>query len=321
MRDEFYRRAVRVAFAETSEDVKRWVSRKLLEQRFAAETRRFCEWLTDDDRARFFHAAIKSPGTTWRDYRMTLLSAELGRAVIGIRFRSGRTDDAFVQVYARDFTIDTLTQLNCFVWGCLEAYTAFSPWAVRLRIPPDVQLVKTVGEVTDFITVAGHLSELRLRPLLVNLFVRLARTANFFNAYRAEYANLHAEHPEFVGVVEPLDEDEINEAVLCGEAYEIWVDDTWAGLLIARPAYQDGMRGYVLAEELLTAPFRGRRLAAYAQRGLIELLDDPRRAILFGSISPINRASLATALRVGRRPVSRCTFLNTLPGKAAFRAV
>jgi len=67
------------------------------------------------------------------------------------------------------------------------------------------------------------------------------------------------------------------------------------------PARFDGAPALEIIEQFLIPQLRGEGLGPVLQRRAIDLTPDDTQ--LFGTIGPDNRASLATALRVGRREI------------------
>lgn len=308
---EFLDQAVEVAVAETCSAVIGWCGTREVSRRLRAEARTYWGWLTDHARARAFYETMRVPGTTWKDYRCRLVTGKNGTALIGVRFQLGLRDEAFVQLYARNFGIGDSREIPPLVKKCLDAYARFAPRCVRVRLQNIQKVGEELREVVDFVTVAGHLEELRdscLDNVLVS--VSSAETTDWYGAYRRAYDELHDEVPRLRAVVQADGHEEMARAVTRREVYEVRIGGTWAGIAVVRQACREGMRGYALGEQVLTSRFRGKGFGAAVQRKLVAMLDGRRRKVLFGSIAPQNVASMATARRVGRVPVSYCVFFH-----------
>ena len=77
---------------------------------------------------------------------------------------------------------------------------------------------------------------------------------------------------------------------------------------------EGSLADHLIAEGFLDAPFRGRGLAAVAQRRLIDVLPEAPGGLLFGTIDGGNYASMRTALKTGSVDVGGWTFLPLVAG-------
>jgi GNAT superfamily N-acetyltransferase len=126
---------------------------------------------------------------------------------------------------------------------------------------------------------------------------------DFHPAYLAAYDELYAERPEHRAYAQPEGRDDLAEAAAAGGLFEIRVDGQAAGLVAGYRAEEQGMRGFLVGEFLLTRPFRGRGLGPAAQRRFAEALPREAGDVLMGTITEGNLASLATAKRCGREEI------------------
>jgi hypothetical protein len=100
--------------------------------------------------------------------------------------------------------------------------------------------------------------------------------------------------------VEPTAAEDFQRCMDEGAVIVMYQGRTWAGVAAAVRAREWALDGYLMLEELLDAPFRGRGLGPCLQKHLIHALDPSGDPLLFGTIHHINRPSLATARRCGR---------------------
>ncbi len=109
-------------------------------------------------------------------------------------------------------------------------------------------------------------------------------------------------------------EDALNGCAAEGTLFDIEVDGQWAGIMAASRDVDGPLAGHLILEEFLDAPFRGRGLAARAQRCLIDVLPEAPGGLLFGTIDGVNHASMRTALKTGRMDVGGWTFVPLIAG-------
>ena len=107
----------------------------------------------------------------------------------------------------------------------------------------------------------------------------------------------------------PASVEELQACLEQGLLFDAPVDWEWAGVVAAREEPFFGRDGYLVVEELLAAPYRGRGLGACLQRHLIERLMPAGGAMVHGTIHASNVASRRTAERCGRVAVMMSEFV------------
>ena len=258
-------------------------------------------WQTDEAFATRYHAAILAPGTTPQDYLTRLLAVPGGTLLVGIRFRGEDLAWPFVEVLA-DHVPDP-----AIVPRVAAAFAAFRPRALRLwRLGPEgPDLAAWPGAALDQAYWAGRASALReqARPArCADLVVAPPADDGYWPLLEAAYAEFQAACPQLARDVTLEDPETLDRARAAGLLLEARVDGAWAGVVAAVPDSYLGLAGWLVVEEILAAPFRGRGLGPALQRHLVERL--PGDGVLFGTIAGANLASSRTAAALGREPVA-----------------
>lgn len=285
-----------------------------IKRTFQAELRIYGAWYTSMNRATAFHAAMAIPGTSITDFLPKLLKLPCGAMFVGPRFIGGDPMKPFIQVYAYDSPVLFSDAMKSSLQMVLEHFQAFNVSAVRIKTPTAAGSHPSIREKVDFVTYAAPLIEIaagdnQSRP---DVTVRLAHDRDLWTFYASAYRHFHASSPDLASVVLPLSQADFQDSLSQNEVFEIRLAQLRAGLFIARPAYRDGMHGYMLKDEILDTPFRFRGLAAHAQRRLARLLLGGRRNVLFGVIAPENLPSVRAAEKAGRIALSKCSFLSPI---------
>ncbi len=263
-------------------------------------------WLADDDFAARFHAACPAPGTTAADYRTRRLAAPGGTLLAGIRFRGGDLGFPFVEVLADHAVSPAIAPIVA------AAFAPFRPRAMRAwRLgPAGPDFAAWPGANQDAAYWAGRASELRARPRPAR-FEDLAVVPVTDQACRpqleAAYAAFHAACPALARDVTLEDAATLGRAQAAGLLLEARVGGEWAGVIAAAPESHLGLTGWLVVEEILAAPFRGRGLGPALQRHLLERL--PGDGVLFGTIHRDNAPSARTAAALGREVVAESWWL------------
>ena len=269
--------------------------------------------LTDSIRA--YAEACAIPGAEPAEYAMREVPLRCGAGVLAqIHYYGLNRERPYVGIRAQtrplfqDEVFDACAELA-------DEFEVFEPKCVRLRSPQgasDFDLLP--GVQADLRIYAGPLEELRARPL-PNHFDRIRLVAQEPDEYYDEYCETY---DEFARATPELNERVARESLAslracheCGACFRVAVDGEAAGVIAARPEHTDGLEGWVVIEEILAAPFRGRGLGAALQRHLIEVLDDERFPLLTGTIDALNEPSMRTARRVGREDVGGWSFVPT----------
>ena len=257
------------------------------------------ERATDEAYLRSYAEACPVAGATPQDYSARVLQLDPSCSVVAaIHFRGRSTDFPFVDVSAqsgplpRPVPIDKLT----------APFRLFRPRAVRVwRSGTEAALE---GAEDDQVVVGGSLAALRALPRLPEIQrIRLEPdpALDCYDQYLGMY------EPAHTGIVspgaryaEPETRSSLGSCVAAGAFFRVVIDDTFAGVIAARPDSYRGWRGWYMVEEVLRPDFRGRHLAPPMQQALLRRLDPGKEPFVFGTIAAGNIASLRTAQRVGR---------------------
>ncbi|MBK7758715.1 MAG: hypothetical protein IPI35_20425 [Deltaproteobacteria bacterium] len=212
---------------------------------------------------------------------------------------------AFLELAALDGPVDT---------ACLEELIEEArrhPLAPRaLRVEVAGQLPSERSASADLRIIVGHTRDLVARPApSTPLRLEQARDTSGYARYAEAFRAFVAADARVGPELWLPDEATFRELVDGGHAYDAHVDGQWAGFIAARAETFIGNDGWIVHEELLDAPFRGRGLAPALQRALVERLHEGRPGLVHGTIHFKNAASLATAKRVGRIDVGGYFFL------------
>ncbi len=267
-------------------------------------------WCDDAAWAEGFARACPVAGASARDYLQRALALPAGGEVLaGIRFKGGDLDQPFVDLVAWDR--DLAPVWPAVVEAVRAAFVVFAPPRVRLHVPAGAR-PPGAGAEPDLHVVAGRVPALRAdaRAWPPGLTIERQATLALFDAYEREFAAWQAGAGALAREVGPESRESLQRCLDDGALVAMFVDGAWAGLAGARRARLWALDGFEVAEELVTAGFRGRGLGPWLQRGLSDALDDPAGdALLVGTIHATNAPSLATARRCGREVVATSWFV------------
>lgn len=272
---------------------------------------------TDPGHLARYQARCPVAGTEPADYRLQRLSLPDGDEVLaGIHFKRLDVDWPFVGVLA--WSAPDPRRASGLARALGAVFAPFRPRAVQLFLPGETA---PAGEATlDQRLVVGRIAALREGPRpagFERLSLRAGNDAEDLAAWVAErYAALHVARPELRERVTPADADELRECQAAGGLWEAWRGERRVGLFAARPGSRLGHRGAEVVEELLDPACWGQGLGPVLQRGALERLPAGWGPWMWGTIDERNRASLATALRVGRRVAGAWWFVPCAAGGA-----
>lgn len=131
------------------------------------------------------------------------------------------------------------------------------------------------------------------------------------NAIESAYSETLRQQPGLKKVLAPADEEDIREAIDSSELYIIQHNRIAVGLIAISAQRKGFVEGYWITEEIIIPESRGLGLAAKAQVALCRILENkPGPALLLGTITQQNTASVRTAQRAGRQPILEYAFLS-----------
>ncbi|MCO5167450.1 MAG: hypothetical protein M9894_13975 [Planctomycetes bacterium] len=281
----------------------RAAARRALE-RWVAQGLRWCE---DAAWAGGFARACPVAGAAPADYLQRVLPVGGGAVLAGIRFKGGDVVLPFVDLVA--WTVDPAGRWREVAAAVRAAFATFSPPRARLHLPAGA--APPPGAAPDLLLFAAPLSHLR-GPCDWPPGVRVERAAALddFDRYTEEMAAWQAQAGPLGREVHAESRGSLEGCVRDGALVTLRVEGRWAGLAAARRGDGWACEGFEVVEELVAAPFRGRGLAPWLQRGLIDALDPSGDPLLWGTIHASNAPSQATARRCGRAQVGASWFVD-----------
>ncbi len=254
------------------------------------------------------HAAIVR-----RKMRLKNMTDSVGRL-------SGMREALFAAVLHTTFDIDEP--------GALAALLRMTP--ERVAGAEDVRVFRPSGRTIDFETLASAADVMPSRiehgrrllaapveeiaalpdpPNMERVTVKPVRDMSFYEEYEHRYRSLPEERPEIAPHIPIESRNAVARYLFQGLLFHIVVDGVRAGVMAADRALLAGMHGYRVQEKFIYPEFRGKGLAAAAQRRFIQALDASDDAILFGYIHPRNVWSLKAAAHDGRVDVGGQHFI------------
>jgi GNAT superfamily N-acetyltransferase len=312
-------RMLESAWADLSLAVKAWSAEAKLRDGLQTWLQGPLAWCEDAAFATRFHSACPVEGVSPDDYLQRILQTPSGaRILVGIRFPGGAGDFPFVDLLASTQSLHPPGALADAMEAIWAPYAKFAPRAVRIlrsTDAPSLDVLPFSIEV-DQVLLAGRVGTIAAsdppRHCDRVVFELVEDTAEAAAFVADAYADFFDRHPEMKGIVHPAGEDELAPChrVHC-LGYAV-IDGQRAGLIGAAPCTKYTLEGYEVIEEVLTAAWRGQGLAVALQRTMIDhLASTEPDVVLFGTIAGVNRASQATALRVGRQKVASFLFVSS----------
>lgn len=274
------------------------------------------ERLDDPELSEAFFGHCPVAGACAEDYRTRTLPLDgFGRIWAGIRFKGGDMAQPFIEV-AADFTLDA--EALAALGPLLSAtFAVFRPRALRAwrfeadGLPPwpASELDQTYYVAPLAQVVAGD------RPAAPTDFrVPRATHLDWYDTLAADFADYQAAHPALADEIRFETRADLEACLEAGLLFEAHMGGTLAGVIAFDREPFFGLPAFLVREELLLAPFRGRGLGTWLQRLAAEQL--PADHWLFGTIHARNTPSRRTAAANGRVPLLSSYFV-PLPQSSA----
>ena len=264
----------------------------------------------DDELAEAYRASCALPGTTAADFRNRWLELPgVGHALVGIRFERGDLARPFIDVVATTKALLTADEHRLLNEPLARHFAPFAPGYVQHFVPSHValDLAALGGEAAwkqRFL--ALPIATMRRLPVPSG-YERVALTAppnlDFYPRYVAVYDELHEQRPAHREYAWAETREDLADFAADEALFEVLVDGQWAGIVAGIRNEEQGLRGFVVTEIVLSRAFRGQGLGAAVQRRFVEALPTPEGGIFYGIIHADNRAAIATAKRSGREDV------------------
>lgn len=261
-----------------------------------------------------FARSCPVPGARPGDYLHRVVPMPGGHILAGIRFEAGDLERPFVEVLAWDHDLLAPDGWPAAVRAVADEFALFSPRRLRVLLPAGREPPVAPAAEPDMLLVAGRLAELQEQPAPdsetadTGLVAERATGLAFMREYEQSMEAFRATAGALAQAVWPTSAEDFRRCISDGAVVVMRQGGTWVGVAAAVRDAEWLLDGYLVMEELLDAPFRGRGLGRSLQRHLIHAL--PRSdAPLFGTIHHLNGASLATARRCGRVVVATYWFV------------
>ena len=283
-----------------------WASSEEIDRWLLEDAREAVKWLYEDEYPTMYIGNCPVEGAQLDDYRNRLFDLSPGLTVsAGIRFKGLDMDWPFVGVDYQSRLFDSGRDLERLVDVLMEAFAVFRPRFVSIYQPSHVPIPESdaLAVTEDQRYLAGPLARMRSLPEPPSLDrVRLAAATNldFYPRYEATYRQLYGERSWLQEAAEAEEREDLEVRIGEGLAFEAFVDDAWAGLMVVAEGNLKGLRGYNVEDIVLNERARGAGLGVCVQRRLAELLDDGGGRVLHGTIRAFNAPARKTAARAGR---------------------
>ncbi|MEZ5669063.1 MAG: hypothetical protein R3F55_16790 [Alphaproteobacteria bacterium] len=210
-----------------------------------------------------------------------------------IRFYGGDGARPFVDLLAWSHDFDVAAACAAI----RAEWRRFAPFAVRVLAGPAPPWPGAYADQTL------HAARAAAMPAPVGACTLVAETDidRALGLVRDRHAALGRSDPALAAELYPADHDTLAACRDRGTLHTIAVDGRIAGLIATLPGTIEFLPCHLVVEEIVSAPFSGRGLAAEAQRCLAARLrlTDPA-SVLAGTIQRSNRASAVSAVRAGR---------------------
>ena len=268
---------------------------------------------TQPENLAVYRSRCPVPGASPASYALREIDlGSVGSVIAGIHFEGMEVARPFVGVAARTCAVRSRREAEAIGRRLRSEFALFAPSRWWLGSSALDTGLEEAGAVVDQHLVVGRLGSLRARPTPkpdLDVALRATPVEPVYPLYRAMYERLFATSPHMRGVVQVEEPGTLQSAADLGAFFRVDVEGVLAGFLAAVPSREAPIDGWVVLEEILDGPYRGRGLAAPIQRMFIDALPAPDDAFLFGHIAAVNPRSLRTALRAGRVEIGRWCFL------------
>lgn len=250
-----------------------------------------------NERFNFF----KLDGTIAKDFQERILEVEKDRFVMaGIRFKGLNVNKPFISIHANfEISAGELSQLAKLV---KREFSIFKPQALQFHMPSGLEINAAALEI-DRYKIVGSISEIvkdKLPKRTEQVEVIELHSTEFYNDYLNEYQIFHKKVPDLVDEVKAESLEDFQESIDNKLLYQILIDGKKAGIIAGSAFDYYGLKGVCILEEILYDSFKGKGLGVYVQKEFAKKLIN-RYQVLWGTISHLNRPSLKTALRNGRK--------------------
>ncbi|MEM7736213.1 MAG: hypothetical protein AAF267_10515 [Deinococcota bacterium] len=289
--------------------LEQWYSSETLKHIYRNDLSTNVNRIFSDTLAQEFYKYCPFPNTTYEQFKNSLLELpELGQAIIGIRFWNLNLDRPFVDVVVSEQLLREDADLEAIKQAVLAPYKMFAPKHLRLFLPSHWQddIHQWPGAYWEQRYLAARISDMRARPRPAQTSrLQLVKPSDM--SFYARYADLYKERVEAQPTLSEYARLETQEDMTSyleeGTLFEVYINEAWAGLTAVTRHEEQGLRGFVVVEILLSSSVAGQGFGVALQHQLVQQLQANEDDVLFGTIDARNIASIKTAQRSGRQDI------------------
>ena len=139
---------------------------------------------------------------------------------------------------------------------------------------------------------------------------QLAKNLDWYVHYKHSFEAILESNSAFEEMTQMESEASFLEMMNTHLLYEAYLEGKLLGIICVVKDQEYLFNGYVIYEEFIFEPYRGKNYAAALQRHLIEQLPFENNEMIYGTIHYDNYPSKKTALRVGRKCTHQFVFAN-----------
>jgi GNAT superfamily N-acetyltransferase len=293
------------AVAQTHPIVQSWYASAELKENWQADIKRDAEEFFSDGFASSFSRRCDVLGLPSELFKHRLLETATHRFIAGIRFLGMDITRPFIEVAQLSKPLECDSERNNMTEVLRQEFAVFKPtqWRVYQSSHLAYQFAGCDGDKRYLV---GLLKDINAQLNIENserLELRLAQNLEFYPRYAQMYKMLYEERSWMPDVSRQESLEDMRDYLDNDCLYEVFVDDTWAGVTVASPGCEVGAKGYYMIEIALDKAFRGQGLGVVLQRNLANVLAEKSvgtSTALFGTIGAVNVPMRKTAARVGR---------------------
>ncbi|PKL74837.1 MAG: hypothetical protein CVV27_18440 [Candidatus Melainabacteria bacterium HGW-Melainabacteria-1] len=235
------------------------------------------------------------------DYAEQVLALDGATLLAGIRFRNLDPGFPFVELMTDLPPAELSARRPEIQTRLCQAYAPFAPLGMTLRLPAELDLPR--AEVWNLYLAGPPRPASAIESVIesASLSLRLRRPARIMDQQRlvAAYQIWSGQHPQLAGLLGPESNADLQSALEAGLYFECDAAAECIGLIAGHAAPYWDQQGVCVIEELIWPHCQGRGYGRIMQR-LFQDAIAPNYDCLWGTIHPLNQASLKTALRCGR---------------------
>jgi GNAT superfamily N-acetyltransferase len=279
-----------------------WYGQVTLTDHLLGDVQRDAREFFSNDFAAKFGGRTSELGIAPEFFKHRLLEVAGRRLIVGIRFFGMDIQRPFVDVSRISKPLEHQSQQHEISELLSKEFAIFKPTRWRIFQPSHLEY-QFAGCDPDKRVIAGLLSSINAQPEPPNfkrVQLKPAINLEFYPRYEALYQDLYAQRPWLSDVSHIETLEDLQQYLEHDRVFEIFVDDTWAGITIAARNQECGLKGWLMIEIALESHWHGQGLGVAVQRQLATRLEDAGRDTLFGTIGAVNIPMQKTAAKVGR---------------------